>query len=76
MNSKLKVFRPFFIRLNLPYSLKRGEKFALQVLVFNYLENEQDVTVTLKHTDKSGFNFIQKDGDTLKKRYFGFFVIG
>ena len=37
------MFRPFFIRLDLPYSVKRGEKLALQVLVFNYMESEQDV---------------------------------
>ncbi|KAI1728660.1 a-macroglobulin complement component domain-containing protein [Ditylenchus destructor] len=54
--SKLKVFRPFFIRLELPYSVKRGEKFALQVLIFNYLENEQDVVVTLKHQEGAGFD--------------------
>ena len=64
--TKLKVFRPFFVRLNLPYSVKRGEKFALQVLVFNYMENEQDVTVMLKHDDNSGFNFLQKDGSIKK----------
>lgn len=39
------MFRPFFIRLNLPYSVKRGEQFALQVLVFNYLEDEQEVRI-------------------------------
>ncbi|KAE9548744.1 hypothetical protein FO519_008047, partial [Halicephalobus sp. NKZ332] len=64
--TKLKVFRPFFVRLNLPYSVKRGEKFALQVLVFNYMENEQDVTVMLKHDENSGFNFLQKDGSIKK----------
>ncbi|KAI6203725.1 hypothetical protein M3Y94_00589600 [Aphelenchoides besseyi] len=66
-NAKLRVFRPFFIRLNLPYSVKRGEKFALQVLVFNYLDSEQDVTVILKHNENAGFEFVQKDGDVLKK---------
>ncbi|EPB70110.1 a-macroglobulin complement component [Ancylostoma ceylanicum] len=66
--SKLRVFRPFFIRLNLPYSVKRGEKFALQVLVFNYMEKEQDVTVTLKHDDGSGFDFLNKDGSIRKSR--------
>ncbi|KAE9418166.1 hypothetical protein Angca_009716, partial [Angiostrongylus cantonensis] len=64
--SKLRVFRPFFIRLNLPYSVKRGEKFALQVLVFNYMEKEQDVTVTLKHDEGCGFDFLNKDGSILK----------
>ncbi|WKX89877.1 hypothetical protein Q1695_009039 [Nippostrongylus brasiliensis] len=66
--SKLRVFRPFFIRLNLPYSVKRGEKFALQVLVFNYMEKEQDVVVTLKHDDNSGFDFLNKDGSIRKSR--------
>ncbi|KAI6223646.1 hypothetical protein M3Y99_01446300 [Aphelenchoides fujianensis] len=66
-NAKLRVFRPFFVRLNLPYAVKRGEKFALQVLVFNYLENEQDVTVILKHNENAGFEFLQKDGSVLKK---------
>lgn len=39
--AKLEVFRPFFIRLNLPYSVKRGENLALQVLVFNYMPEAQ-----------------------------------
>uniref|UniRef100_A0AAF5RX59 TEP1-F n=1 Tax=Wuchereria bancrofti TaxID=6293 RepID=A0AAF5RX59_WUCBA len=64
--SKLTVFRPFFIRMNLPYSVKRGEKFALQVLIFNYMDSEQDVTVTLKDDDDIGYNFLQKDGTTKK----------
>lgn len=63
--AKLKVFRPFFLRLELPYSVKRGEKMALQVLVFNYLETEQEVTVTLK--PGPGFELLQKDGQPLKR---------
>uniref|UniRef100_A0AC35U3G6 A2M_N_2 domain-containing protein n=1 Tax=Rhabditophanes sp. KR3021 TaxID=114890 RepID=A0AC35U3G6_9BILA len=72
---KLKVFRPFFIRLNLPYSVKRGEQFALQVLVFNYMETEQDVEVTLKQNAASGFEFVnadlslsKSDGPNINKR--------
>ncbi|GMS92544.1 hypothetical protein PENTCL1PPCAC_14719, partial [Pristionchus entomophagus] len=63
--SKLRVFRPFFIRLNLPYSVKRGEQFALQTQIFNYMDAEQDVTVTLKHEDGSGFEFLNRDGSTV-----------
>lgn len=48
---QLRVFRPFFIRLNLPYSVKRGEKFALQALIFNYLDNEEDVSIDLDGRD-------------------------
>lgn len=40
---QLEVFRPFFIRLDLPYSVKRGEKLALPVVAFNYLETDQKV---------------------------------
>ncbi|KAF8366867.1 tep-1, partial [Pristionchus pacificus] len=69
--SKLRVFRPFFIRLNLPYSVKRGEKFALQALIFNYLDNEEDVTVTLKHEDGSGFDFLKRDGSPRKGSFSG-----
>uniref|UniRef100_A0A1I8BTY6 NTR domain-containing protein n=1 Tax=Meloidogyne hapla TaxID=6305 RepID=A0A1I8BTY6_MELHA len=61
---KLRVFRPFFLRLELPYSVKRGEKMALQVLIFNYLETEQEVTVTLK--PNPGFELLQKDGSPLR----------
>ncbi|PAV67173.1 hypothetical protein WR25_25013 isoform J [Diploscapter pachys] len=67
ITSKLRVFRPFFIRLNLPYSVKRGEKFALQVLVFNYMDREQDVTLTLKHTEDAGFDFLNKDGSVSRR---------
>uniref|UniRef100_A0A1I7WRZ9 A2M domain-containing protein n=1 Tax=Heterorhabditis bacteriophora TaxID=37862 RepID=A0A1I7WRZ9_HETBA len=47
--AKLRVFRPFFIRLNLPYSVKRGEKFALLVLIFNYMDKEQDRFVCIQN---------------------------
>ncbi|OQV19069.1 CD109 antigen [Hypsibius exemplaris] len=55
-SSKLKVFRPFFAVLNLPFAIVRGETANLEVLVFNYLDQDQDVTVTLEihGQDKSG----------------------
>ena len=34
---QITAFKSFFVSLNLPYSVKRGEEFALQVTVFNYL---------------------------------------
>ncbi|XP_076446304.1 CD109 antigen-like [Babylonia areolata] len=45
--SKLRVFRPFFVTLNLPYSVIRGEQLVLQAIVFNYMQHEQNVRVTL-----------------------------
>ncbi|CAG2173594.1 unnamed protein product, partial [Oppiella nova] len=34
--TKVTVFRPFFIKLSLPYSIIRGETVAIEVIVFNY----------------------------------------
>ncbi|KAL8605629.1 hypothetical protein ACOMHN_066324 [Nucella lapillus] len=45
--SKLRVFRPFFVTLNLPYSVIRGEQVVVQAIVFNYLQQDQDVRVTM-----------------------------
>uniref|UniRef100_A0A8C3RDG7 CD109 antigen n=1 Tax=Cyanoderma ruficeps TaxID=181631 RepID=A0A8C3RDG7_9PASS len=48
---ELEVFQPFFIFLNLPYSVIRGEQFILEVNIFNYLKEEAEVTVILDMTD-------------------------
>ncbi len=40
---QITVFKPFFVTLNLPYSIIRGEEFALQALVFNYLQDDMEV---------------------------------
>lgn len=40
---QLEVFQPFFIFLNLPYSVIRGEQFILEVNIFNYLKEEAEV---------------------------------
>uniref|UniRef100_A0A5S6Q9T9 Uncharacterized protein n=1 Tax=Trichuris muris TaxID=70415 RepID=A0A5S6Q9T9_TRIMR len=57
---KLEVFRPFFIRLHLPYSVKRGETIALQILIFNYMSNEKLVTVVLNRQPNSGYEIVNK----------------
>ncbi|XP_062501514.1 C3 and PZP-like alpha-2-macroglobulin domain-containing protein 8 [Corticium candelabrum] len=36
--AELKAFQPFFVSLNLPYSVRRGEQLGLKVTVFNYLD--------------------------------------
>ncbi|NXN92969.1 CD109 protein, partial [Rhinopomastus cyanomelas] len=48
---ELKAFQPFFIFLNLPYSVVRGEEFVLEVNIFNYLKKEAEVTVILDTSD-------------------------
>ena len=46
--SSLLVSQDFFSELRLPFSVKRGETFPLNVSVFNYLTTELPVTVSLK----------------------------
>uniref|UniRef100_A0A8C3G028 A2ML1 protein n=1 Tax=Chrysemys picta bellii TaxID=8478 RepID=A0A8C3G028_CHRPI len=41
------AFKPFFVELALPYSVIRGEAFALKATVFNYLRQCIKVQVTL-----------------------------
>uniref|UniRef100_A0A8C0VKH5 CD109 molecule n=1 Tax=Cyanistes caeruleus TaxID=156563 RepID=A0A8C0VKH5_CYACU len=48
---ELQVFQPFFVFLNLPYSIIRGEQFILEVNIFNYLKEEAEVTVILDMND-------------------------
>ncbi|XP_046569086.1 CD109 antigen-like [Haliotis rubra] len=62
-SAKLRVFRSFFVSLNLPQSVVRGEQVVVQASVFNYLTTVQDVTVTLK--PNSGFQsvVIGSDGE-------------
>ncbi|KFV62119.1 CD109 antigen, partial [Dryobates pubescens] len=44
---ELEAFQPFFLYLNLPYSVVRGEQFIVEVNIFNYLKEEAEVTVIL-----------------------------
>ncbi|EMP28675.1 hypothetical protein UY3_14223 [Chelonia mydas] len=48
---ELEAFQPFFISLNLPYSVTRGEQFILEVNIFNYLKEATEVMVTLDLSD-------------------------
>ncbi|XP_052721975.1 CD109 antigen-like isoform X2 [Crassostrea angulata] len=49
--AKIEAFKPFFVSLNLPYSVVRGEQLVLQANVFNYLSQDTDVLVTLEKND-------------------------
>jgi uncharacterized protein YfaS (alpha-2-macroglobulin family) len=43
----IKVFQPFFVDLNLPVALTRGDEVSVPVVVYNYLDKPQSVTLTL-----------------------------
>ena len=49
--SKFTVFQPFFVTTNLPYSIKRGEVVSIPILVFNYMDTDQSVDVTLFNSE-------------------------
>ncbi|CAG2115839.1 unnamed protein product [Medioppia subpectinata] len=46
-SAKVTVFRPFFIKLSLPYSIIRGESIALQAIVFNYFNKPIEAEVVM-----------------------------
>ena len=41
------VFQPFFVEPDIPVSVVRGDEFPLSIMVYNYLDTEQVVNVTL-----------------------------
>lgn len=60
--TKLQVFRPFFIQLNLPYSVIRGEVIALQAIIFNYMSKEVGAEVTLENI--GDFDFVETGAES------------
>nr|XP_018897644.1 PREDICTED: CD109 antigen-like isoform X2 [Bemisia tabaci] len=52
---KLTVFKQFFVSLDLPYSVIRGEVLAIPVVVFNYLNKDLSVDVTLENVGQFEF---------------------
>ncbi|XP_062981026.1 CD109 antigen [Elgaria multicarinata webbii] len=61
MPIELEVFQPFFLSLNLPPSITRGEEFILEVNMFNYLKESIEVTVTLDTSDTFEILIISND---------------
>ncbi|XP_034287784.1 CD109 antigen [Pantherophis guttatus] len=58
---ELEVFQPFFVSLNLPPSVIRGEQFILEVNIFNYLKESTEVTVILDTSDSFEIFVISND---------------
>ncbi|XP_017876968.1 CD109 antigen-like isoform X2 [Ceratina calcarata] len=58
---KLKVFRPFFISMDLPYSVIRGEIVAIQIVVFNYMNKNVMAEVLL--TNEGKFDFAEMSNE-------------
>ncbi|XP_060686683.1 CD109 antigen [Hemiscyllium ocellatum] len=54
--AQLEVFKSFFLELNLPYSVTKGEQLILEINIFNYLQQDLEVWVTVEPSDL--FDFI------------------
>lgn len=64
----VRVFRPFFIRLQLPYSIMRGETIALQAVIFNYSKRPTQARVTLENQN-GDFEFVQPANSIEDEQY-------
>jgi hypothetical protein len=50
LQKPLRVFQPFFVDLNLPVALTRGDEVAIPVVVYNYLSKPQTVSLQLDNS--------------------------
>ncbi|MFH0916543.1 MAG: alpha-2-macroglobulin family protein [bacterium] len=46
--TSLRVFQPFFLQADLPYSAIRGEEFPVKIALYNYLETSQQIQVEIE----------------------------
>lgn len=51
LQSPIRVFQPFFVDLNLPVSLTRGDEITIPAVVYNYLDKPQTVSLRLEAGD-------------------------
>jgi CD109 antigen len=60
--AQLRVFQPFFLQVDLPYSAIRGEEFPVKIALYNYLEQPQEIFVELEEAD--WFDLLDKPAKT------------
>lgn len=46
--TSLRVFQPFFLQADLPYSAIRGEEFPVKIALYNYLDTPQQIQVEIE----------------------------
>lgn len=61
--NQLRVFQPFFLTVDLPYSAIRGEEFPVSVAIYNYLDQPQSVVVQIE--PDSWFDLLDSSEKTL-----------
>ena len=62
--NSLRVFQPFFLTIDLPYSAIRGEEFPVQVSVYNYLDTAQSVQLDIEAGD--WFTLLDESSKTIE----------
>ena len=50
--ANLLVIQDFFVDINIPYSIKRGEQFPLNVSIFNFIDQKLPMKITLKASEQ------------------------
>jgi len=58
----IRVFQPFFVDVNLPVSLTRGDEVTVPVVVYNYLDRPQTVELSLADAP-----WLERLGDRVQK---------
>jgi len=66
LTTDITVFQPFFVDVNLPVALTRGDEISLPVVIHNYLKEEQKVSITLEKSDWFTLHDDSKKTITLK----------
>ncbi len=51
LSSGVRVFQPFFVDLNLPVAMTRNDQVAVPVVVYNYLDEANEVELTLENDE-------------------------
>ena len=57
------VFQPFFLQADLPYSAIRGEEFPVKIALYNYLDESQQIQVTVE--EDAWFELVDDDTVTV-----------
>ena len=50
-DAQLVVFQDFFVDSDIPYSVTRGEEFPVKIIIYNYLNDSQNVAIDLEKAD-------------------------
>ena len=61
--TKIKVFQPFFIDVQLPVALTRGDQVSLPIVAYNYQESAQEVTLKIKREPWFSLLDLQQEPD-------------